>query len=332
MQTKGHVAMAVSLLVAAVMVLSVGMGIVSLAAGASASPAKAPATALAAMPNIAAATAYLHQGMPKLISTPAAKAGGASSKGTTYQYGSYNWAGYADNVSSSAFGTVLLAQGEWFIPTATCPTSGHAKGTYSATWVGIDGFATGSVEQAGTFAYCSGPNVAPDYYVWWEFYPYNDVQFTSLVSAGDLVQVTISYNPTICYSGDCGVYTLSLQDFDTPAVDFQIGSDPAICNSNAQCETGSDGSAECISEAPGIGGSYNGGYADLTKQTPTTFYMCADTISTVFDGIGSHGSHASLDEITEYGYTSGKKIQTDSGLSTYYYGKSKFTITWHGYV
>ena len=278
------------------------------------------------MPNTAAATAFLHGGMPKIVSTPATKS-------SIVQYGSYNWAGYADNVTAAHDGTITNAQGEWYIPTATCPTSGHTAGTYSATWVGIDGFGTGSVEQAGSFSYCSGPNVAPEYLVWWEFYPYNDVQFTSYVNAGDIIYVDIAYNPSICYYGAaaCGGYTLTLEDYSNSAVDFTIVGDAATCNTAGYCETGVDGSAECISEAPGIGGSANGGLAQLTKQTPTTFYLCSDTIGTSYNGVGSQGSHAYVDEITQYGYTTGLKDQTVSSLKTYYYGKSEFTVTWHHY-
>ena len=50
-------------------------------------------------------------------------------------------------------------------------------------WIGFDGWNNGSVEQGGTSAYCSGGRATYD--VWWEMYPYNDVQTSFAISAGD---------------------------------------------------------------------------------------------------------------------------------------------------
>jgi Peptidase A4 family len=320
MQPNRHVAMAASLLLAAVMVFSVGLGVVSAVGAAAGSSGKTLGTEHGVTPNAATVTASMHAGM----------------QGKPVQYGSYNWAGYANNVSSAAFGTVYLATGEWYIPATSCPSSTPKLGTYLADWVGIDGFNTASVEQAGTFDYCSGAGATPEYLTWWEFYPYNDVQFVATnASAGDLVSTTITFNNNVCYSNStatvCGVYTLSFEDFDAPWLDFQVVGNPTTCNSSGYCETGLDGSAECISEAPGIGGSYNGGFASVAKYTTTTFYGCADTIGSTFAGIGSHGTHAQTDALTQVGYTSGLNDQTVSGLKTQLYGLSEFTLYWHHY-
>lgn len=52
------------------------------------------------------------------------------------------------------------------VPTVDCivtPTS------YSAFWVGLDGYSSKTVEQIGTEADCKG--ATPSYYAWYEFYP-----------------------------------------------------------------------------------------------------------------------------------------------------------------
>ncbi len=52
-----------------------------------------------------------------------------------------NWSGYA--VTGSGYTTV---SGSWRVPSVAATK----KNTYSATWVGIDGFSNGSLIQAGT--------------------------------------------------------------------------------------------------------------------------------------------------------------------------------------
>ena len=75
---------------------------------------------------------------------------------------SSNWAGYA--VSGSGTGTTptsfTAVSGSWVQAAATC-TAGSPG--YSAFWVGLGGFATGSrtLEQIGTEADCSSAALRP---------------------------------------------------------------------------------------------------------------------------------------------------------------------------
>ena len=72
-------------------------------------------------------------------------------------WASTNWSGYAVTTTSK-FTTVT---GAWAVP-SVAPTSGA---TYSAAWVGIDGFANSSLIQTGTEQdYYNG---AAHYAVWW---------------------------------------------------------------------------------------------------------------------------------------------------------------------
>ena len=65
---------------------------------------------------------------------------------------------------------------------------------YSSFWVGIDGWNSSDVFQAGieADAYCNGSTTAAYYSAWYEWYPYNEVRISSPgVAPGDLIEVYI---------------------------------------------------------------------------------------------------------------------------------------------
>jgi hypothetical protein len=208
----------------------------------------------------------------------------------------------------------------------TC-THAPSGGAYQVSWVGIDGFGTGTVEQAGTLSYCSTTGATPAYADWWEFEPYNGIQSVNSISGGDFVQATVLYNPAACISGVCGIYTLSVSDLSA-GTSFSVTGDPSLCNSHGACEGGVDGSAECISEAPsGFGYS---GVTPVADYGTSTFYACADTIGSTFAGPGAHGSASTEYKLTQIGGVTGKTDQSTSSLTKYYYG-ANFVVTWVRY-
>jgi Peptidase A4 family len=96
-----------------------------------------------------------------------------------------NWSGYA--VTGSAF---TDAKGSWHVPEVNCSKSPNS---YSAFWVGIDGYNNGTVEQNGTESDCSG--TTPVYYAWYEFFPAPPVVISDVpVSPGDVISAEVSYN------------------------------------------------------------------------------------------------------------------------------------------
>ncbi len=98
---------------------------------------------------------------------------------------SENWSGYA--VTGSDF---TNAKGSWTVPTVDCAATPN---TYSAFWVGLDGYSSDTVEQTGVIAYCSGSRA--DYYAWYEFYPAASVEITSVpVSPGNQISAEVSYS------------------------------------------------------------------------------------------------------------------------------------------
>jgi len=98
---------------------------------------------------------------------------------------SENWSGYA--VTGSSF---TVAKGSWIVPSVNC---GKTPNTYSAFWVGIDGYSSNTVEQTGTASDCNGSS--PQYYAWYEFYPAGSVLIGSVpVSPGNTISASVTYS------------------------------------------------------------------------------------------------------------------------------------------
>jgi len=139
---------------------------------------------------------------------------------------STNWSGYA--VTGSRFTTVSAA---WTEPTAKC--SGTA---YSSFWVGLDGDTSGTVEQTGTDADCSGST--PRYYAWYEMYPKFPVNLPGTVRPGDKLSASVTTDGR-------GNFTLTISD-STQGWTNQT---------KAKLKRAELASAEVIAEAPsGSGG------------------------------------------------------------------------------
>jgi hypothetical protein len=140
---------------------------------------------------------------------------------------SSNWSGYA------AYGrTFTSVTSTWTQPSVTC---GPAS-TYSSYWVGLDGYNSGSVEQLGTEADCSGGS--PSYYAWYEMYPHPGYYVRSIT-----VKPGHSYTAKVNYAGS-GNYILSLVD-NTSGASFSI---------KQKMPSAKRTSAEVIVEAPWSGG------------------------------------------------------------------------------
>ncbi|MFY9660201.1 MAG: G1 family glutamic endopeptidase [Terriglobales bacterium] len=98
---------------------------------------------------------------------------------------SANWSGYA--VTGSDF---TNATGSWTVSAVNCTKT---PDTYSAFWVGIDGYSSDTVEQTGTIGWCNGKKA--EYYAWYEFYPAGSVEISSVpVVPGDQISAEISFS------------------------------------------------------------------------------------------------------------------------------------------
>jgi hypothetical protein len=139
------------------------------------------------------------------------------------QVQSTNWSGYAD--TSTTFSTVT---GNWTEPSVSCTS----RTSLAAFWVGIDGFTSGSVEQDGTLAECSGGSAF--YFTWWEMYPTNAIQVV-----GSSVQPGDSISASVVRSGTS--YTLKVTDSTRSGNSF---------TTTQSCSGCANSSAEWIAEAP----------------------------------------------------------------------------------
>ncbi len=157
--------------------------------------AAAGVSALAFASSASAATSHhvLRVGRPDHVN-PLAPIGGVHNDTVT----STNWSGYAVQGASK----FTDARGSWVEPTATCASR---SAQYASFWLGIDGYASNSVEQLGTDSDCTGRN-RPSYYAWYEMYPADSVSLSSKtypVKPGDTLTADVSVSGS--------VFTLSLK-------------------------------------------------------------------------------------------------------------------------
>jgi len=140
---------------------------------------------------------------------------------------SSNWSGYA---VTGATGSITSVQGTWVVPAVTC---GSGETSYSAFWVGIDGFTSTTVEQTGTDSDCS--HGVPTYYAWFEFYPKASKSISTVpIHAGDKVGASVTFAS--------GKFKIGIKDFTTGKT---FGSSSAVSGAARS-------SAEFIVEAPSI--------------------------------------------------------------------------------
>lgn len=100
---------------------------------------------------------------------------------------SSNWAGYAARRAGTTFRAVSAT---WTVPAVDCSTNNT---TYSANWVGLGGYASGSqaLEQLGTESDCSRSGKA-SYSAWFEVVPAAATTSKLTVKAGETVHATVT--------------------------------------------------------------------------------------------------------------------------------------------
>ena len=170
---------------------------------------------------------------------------------------SSNWAGY-----TVAAGPYRSVSGQWKVP-AVSPTR---RASYSAQWVGIDGFTNDSLIQAGTQAnFVDG---AARYSAWWEILPAPAVTIRSLtVRARDAISVTIERVAS-------GRWRITLKDGRSGTF------------TTVRAYAGPASSAEWIEEAPVIDGQL----APLAAHAPLDFDNAAVDGGTPNLSIGDAGA------------------------------------------
>jgi hypothetical protein len=265
--------------------LAIGLGS---AAGAS-TTAATPAATQSAAARTAAKAAIEHLVIGQHSANHRVGSARSGAKGLT-DVTSTNWSGYAD--TGSSFSKVSSS---WTEPTPSC--SGRSE-QLAAFWVGIDGYASSSVEQDGTLIECYKGSTYQ--YTWWELYPTNDIQVVGeTVAAGDKITASV------VRSGDS--YTMAVTDSTHSADSF----------STTQTSSGdANSSAEWIAEAPsGASGVY-----PLAKFSTWTASSDAVTEGSTAGTISSFTD----DQIT-MDTSSGATEATPSALNS---SGNSFSVTW----
>lgn len=215
---------------------------------------------------------------------------------------STNWAGYVatNNFTKPTKGSATKIVGSWNIPKAT-PLKGLA--TYSAFWIGLDGYSSETVEQIGTSCDIdSKGNVS--YYAWFEMYPNPSYEIVGFpISPYDIITASVEY---------IGTNTFAMKIYNqTKKVAYSIPtgytqSTKSLCN----C-------AEWIAEAPWLNS-----ILPLTNFNTATFSLCSATINGKNLPLQNNSWQAMpIDMIS----SANKYKAITSGVAT---NNNSFTVTW----
>lgn len=210
---------------------------------------------------------------------------------------SLNWAGYAVETSliNPQNNAVSNVKGSWIVPKVTCPTA--ASNSYSATWIGIDGYSDNTVQQTGTEQDCIDGQ--PRYHAWYEMYPKPSFQVNLPVKAGDTMSAEVSYVGK-------NKFVLTLTNASTGQTFTTTQKSNALRQS-----------AEWITEAPWSGGTLP--LADFGTQYFTSAGLTLNGQSGTINSVGQYDAITMTD-------SSGNPKATPSALS----GEgSSFSITWN---
>jgi len=184
--------------------------------------------------------------------------------------------------------------------------------SFASQWAGLDGYTSDTVEQAGTYAVCSGGT--PSYFAFHEMLPDPAVSLGG-VSPGDSITVSVFFNGS--------QWELSLAD-NTTGAGFSV-SQP--CPPGSTCR---NRNAEIISEVPN-GGPPNASLADY-GNVGFTHIAITDTTGHRFNFFSADWKN---DKINEYNLSvsNGNLMQAPSKLegtasgSGGGWGNQAFTIT-----
>jgi hypothetical protein len=157
---------------------------------------------------------------------------------------SATWSGYV--VAPSTPLTDVSAT--WKVPPVACAKTTAPQA--AVFWVGLDGWYSKTVEQAGVEAYCSGTTAV--YTAWWEMFPTNHITQVFSVRPRDSIVASVHYLN--------GIFTITVKDITSGATSTVN----ARCASGTTCKRSS---AEWIAESP----TYGAASASLPPWSSLTF-------------------------------------------------------------
>jgi Peptidase A4 family len=162
-----------------------------------------------------------------------------------------NWSGYVSDAPKNR--TYSSVHGEWHVPELTSCESGES--TYSAFWIGLDGYFLSELSQEGTEQDCYyiGTSYYTNYYAWEELLPNqpSEEQITGLApNPGDIIYSTlwIGNSSGVRTNNGSGCCVWFYLNDETQGVYAQF--DVALGRTHFDGKT-----VEWIMERPGFGGS-----------------------------------------------------------------------------
>jgi Peptidase A4 family len=196
---------------------------------------------------------------------------------------SYNWSGYLNLSGSSSYGkeSFYYVYADFLVPVARQPFNVCTGGwDYSVSWVGIDGWNSPDVLQAGfeADAYCDGSTTATYYSPWYEWFPNSWTNITNLsIAPGDEYFVEVwSTSSTQGYA-----YLVNENTDQAVEIGFKAPSGTTLKGN----------SAEWIVERPGI----NGSLSTLTNYVDDPFW---DAYAVTFSDSVIDPSSSTSDPVT----------------------------------
>jgi hypothetical protein len=210
-----------------------------------------------------------------MVSTPMAalaappRAVGRAAQILSANQSSPNWAGY---VATGKRGSVTSVSGTWVVPKVSAPSRKNVW-EYSSTWIGIDGWDNGTVQQLGTqqcVRRLKNGTEETYYAVWFEMYPAPMLELYALqISPGDTISAEIHYAGKVKTGSKKGndIYGFSLMDVTTGENFLGTVTSPPRKRT----------SAEWIHEAPTDPATNK--LLPLAKSTPATFTSSYATVN-----------------------------------------------------
>lgn len=213
---------------------------------------------------------------------------------------STNWCGYvaADNTNQPTTGSVTAVYASWIVPTIKATVNNAA----SAIWLGIDGYASDTVEQIGTsHSFSRG---AQQHYAWFEMYPAASYMISGFpVKPGDVISASI------IYTGN-DVFVMTIYN-NTKKVSYTIPTNYTTSPNVLR------NSAEWIIEAP-----YLNGILPLSNFGTAYMWGCTAIINNTLGPISSeHWQNFSLEMVNNVG-------ASKSLPSALIQDNSSFFMTW----
>jgi hypothetical protein len=183
-----------------------------------------------------------------------------------------------------------MVAGTWQVPSVSAASSGRG---YVATWVGIDGWSSPTVEQIGTESDVSGGGQGT-YYAWYEMYPGPSVTLNLTIKPGDTISAQVSY-------------TAASRQFTLQISDVTQNHSVSVTKAGANAQRSS---AEWIVEAPSSGV----GPLPLANFGSQTFTSARATISGTTGAIDNakwSGKVGQINMTDQFG----NSLDTTSGLT-----------------